>query len=109
MNKPSSFLRFILQIVICLALLGAGIVILALRIPGWSLLVGLPLIILGVIFLIFTIDAVARKNLGQESLQTVLCSVCGQPTPAPSWQNEKICPVCEKKLAQKLKEEKKTK
>ena len=109
MNKSSSFLRFILQIIISLSLLGGGIVILALRIPGWSLLMGLPPILLGVIFLIFTIDAVARKNLGQESLQTVLCSVCGQPTPAPSWQNEKICFVCEEKLAQKLKEEKKKK
>jgi hypothetical protein len=105
MNK-SSLWHFVLQVIICLCLLGGGIIILALRIPGWSLLIGLPLILFGVIFLIFTLDAVARKNLGQESLQTVLCSVCGRPTPAPSWQNEKICLVCEEKLKAKLKKEK---
>lgn len=106
MNK-SSLVKFILEIIICLSLLGGGIILLALRIPGWSLLMGLPLTVLGNIFLIFTIDAVARKKLGQESLQTVLCSICGQPTPAPTWQNEKICLVCEEKLATKLKKEKK--
>lgn len=69
---------------------------------------GLPTTAIGIIFLIFTLDNVARKELGSDSLQIVLCSVCGKPTPAPSWQNEKICPDCEKKLTQKLKEEKKT-
>lgn len=77
-----------------------------LRIEGWSLLIGLPLIQLGVIFLIFTLDQVARNKFGEESLQIVLCSVCGQPTPSPCWQNEKICPECEKKLKTKLREEK---
>jgi hypothetical protein len=108
MNKLSLW-RFILQIITCLSLLGGGIVILALRIPGWSLFLGLPTITIGIIFLIFTIDDVAKKKVGQESLQVVLCSVCGKPTPAPSWQNEKICLVCEDKLKTKLKEEKKIK
>jgi energy-coupling factor transporter transmembrane protein EcfT len=107
MNKSSSLMPFVLQIIICLSLLGGGIVILALRIPGWSLLLGLPTIAIGIIFLIFTLDNVARKKLGEDCLQTVLCSVCGQPTPSPSWQNEKICFECEKKLEKKLKEEKK--
>ena len=109
MNTCSSLLRCVLQIIICLCLLGGGIVILALRIPGWSLLIGLPLILLGTISLVFTLDNIARRKLGQESMQTVLCSICGRPTPAPSWQNEKICLVCEKKLTEKLKEEEKIK
>jgi hypothetical protein len=108
MNK-SSLWNFVLQIIICLSLLGGGIIILALRIAGWSLLIGLPTVILGIIFLIFTLDNLAREKFGKESTQIVLCSICGRPTPAPSWQNEKICPECEKKLKAKPKEGKNTK
>jgi hypothetical protein len=107
MNQTGSIKKFILQTFICLALLGGGIIILALRIAGWSLFLGLPMVLFGVVFLIFTFDNVARNKFGKESLQVVLCSLCSKPTPSPSWQNEKICPECEKKIAKKLKEEKK--
>jgi hypothetical protein len=109
MNQTGSIKKFVLQTFICLVLLGGGIIILALRIAGWSLFLGLPMILFGVVFLIFTFDHLARNKFGKESLQIVLCSVCGRPTPSPCWQNENICPECEKKIAQKLKEEKKKK
>lgn len=74
----------------------------ALRIPGWSLLFGLPMVQIGIVFLIFVFDHLANKKVGQESMQTVLCSVCDQPTLSPTWQNEKICDDCLKKIGKKL-------
>ncbi|MCL4382409.1 MAG: hypothetical protein M1575_03050 [Patescibacteria group bacterium] len=109
MNNSFSLLRFILQTIICLSILAGGVIILILRISVWSLVLGLPMVQIGVFFLILSFDELARKKFGKESIQVVLCSVCGQPTYSPSWQNEQICPACEKKLKNKLLEEKKIK
>lgn len=74
-----------------------GIALLALRIPGWSLFLGLPATQLGIIFLIFTFDEFARKKVGPESIHTIPCSLCGKPLVAPYWQNKIICKKCQKK------------
>lgn len=100
-------LRITARILISLVLFAGGIALLALRIPGWSLILGLPAVQIGIIFLIFTFDEVARGKVGPDSLHMVRCSVCGKPTLAPYWQKEKICRACQKKIAQKLKKEKK--
>ncbi|HUS60008.1 MAG TPA: hypothetical protein VMX76_01350 [Nevskiaceae bacterium] len=84
-------------------LFAGGIALLALRIPGWSLILGLPAVQVGIIFLIFTFDEIARSKVGPDNLHSVPCSVCGKSTLAPEWQKEKICEECQKKVAKKLK------
>lgn len=85
------------SLLVSLVLMLGGIYLLSLRIPGWSLIFGLPAISTGIIFLIFTFDEIAQNKVGPNSLHVVSCSICGQPTLAPKWQKEKTCEKCQKK------------
>jgi len=86
------------RLFLCLTLFAGGIIILALRIPGWSLFLGLPATQIGLIFLIFSFDDFARQKVGSESLHMVHCVTCGKPTLASFWQEEKICRQCQGKI-----------
>ncbi len=92
-------------IILSLILFLGGIWILTLRIPGWSLFLGLPAAQIGIIFLIFTFDEIIRGKVGRDSLHLLSCSVCGKPTLAASWRKEKICGECARKMAKKTKTE----
>ena len=80
-----------------------GLILLALRIPGWSLIFGLPAVVCGFVFLVFTFDDVSRRKIGPQSFRQVRCPVCGKPQLIPYWEEEKICNDCQKKISQKLK------
>lgn len=55
--------KLIFKGLIPIVFLIAGVVILSLRISGWSLLLGIPLTIFGTVFLIYTYDEVLTKTL----------------------------------------------
>jgi len=97
--------KTIRSLLISTGLFIGGIILLALRIPGWSIIFGLPAVQIGIIFLIFTFDDLARNKVGPNSYHLLNCSVCGKPILAPSWQKERICGACQKKIAKKPKEE----
>jgi hypothetical protein len=96
------FTKSLPSIFLSLSLFAGGIALLALRIPGWSLILGLPAVQIGLIFLIFTFDEIARNKVGPDSLHLISCSVCGKPILAHQWESEKICIACQKKVSQKL-------
>ena len=75
----------------------------ALRIPGWSLFLGLPAVQIGIIFIIFTFDEVAREKGGVNSLYMISCSICKKPILVHTWEEEKICQECLRKMAKKMK------
>ena len=56
-------IRLILKGLIPIVLLSGGLILLALRISGWSLIFGLPLTIFGSVFLIYTYDEMVRKKV----------------------------------------------
>lgn len=87
------------RLLLSLCLFAGGIVLLALRIPGWSLILGLPAVQIGIVFLIFTFDGLAQNKVGPRSLHIISCSVCRKATLTPYWQEEKICGECQKKIA----------
>lgn len=95
--------RNIGRLLLSLALFGGGVILLSLRIPGWSVILGLPAVQIGIVFIIFTFDEVAQDRVGPRSFHVISCSLCGKPTLAPYWQEEKICKECQKKIAKKLK------
>jgi hypothetical protein len=97
------FTKTIPSIVLSLSLFAGGIFLLALRISGWSLILGLPAVQIGIVFLIFTFDDVARRKVGPESLHQVPCSICGKIVLTHQWEKEKVCIDCHKKFAQKVK------
>jgi len=97
-----------------IVILASGITLLALRITGWSLLLGLPITIIGVVFLIYIYDDIASKQIGTvpEEPELTVCSVCGEPTPLLLGiaKEDTICPSCKRKIEggmNKEKEEKK--
>lgn len=58
--------KLIFRGLIPIILLAGGLVLLALKIPGWSLLLGMPLTILGTVFLIYSYDEVVSKKFGDQ-------------------------------------------
>jgi hypothetical protein len=94
--------------IIPIVFLAAGIVILALRMPGWSLLLGLPLTIFGTVFLIYTYDEVVRKTFAPILPGVTKCSVCGKPTPiSPGTDLEDaVCTSCKREIKEGIKREK---
>lgn len=80
-----------------------GITLLALRVPFWSLFLGLPAVQIGIVFLIFTFDVIAQEKVGTHSLYITSCPICNNPVLTHSWEKEKICTECQKKIAKKLK------
>ena len=100
-DNDSFLLRFFLVIfvfkcMIPIFLLLSGIVILVIRIPGWSLLLGLPLVVLGTVFTVYTYDGLVGQGLGDYKKDISNCQVCRKPTPVFKGQdkNKIVCPVC---------------
>jgi len=77
-------------------LLLMGVVVLVLRIPGWSLFLGLPLVVLGAVFTVYTYDHLVSKSLGDYTNLVTKCVKCRRPTPHFKGQDPKstLCPVC---------------
>lgn len=89
------------SLLLSLCLFIGGIFLLALRIPGWSLFLGLPAVQIGIIFAIFSFDRIAQNEAGPNSLHVIRCSICQKPVLVPFWQEEKICKGCQKKVAER--------
>lgn len=81
----------------------AGLALLALSIPGWSLIIGLPITIFGVVFLLYTYDEVVSKKVIPIQGEIADCVACGKPTPIFPGQdpNDVVCPVCQGQLREK--------
>jgi len=56
--------KLIFRGLIPVVFLVSGVVILGLKLPGWSLFIGLPLTIFGTVFLIYSYDEILGKKLG---------------------------------------------
>ncbi len=56
-------IKMVIQGVLGLGLLSGGIVLLTLKIAGWSLIFGLPMVVISCVFIIYTYDDVLSKNL----------------------------------------------
>ncbi len=57
-------LRLILRVILSLALLVGGLHLLALRIVSWDVILGIPMVIISLVFIIYTYDDVLTKHLG---------------------------------------------
>ena len=93
-------------LIISLALFLGGIGLLVLQIPGWSIFLGLPSVQIGIIFLIFCFDDIARIKVGTQSCEMVNCSICNKPTLVLKGQKENICSQCLRRINKKQKESK---
>lgn len=56
----------IFSVIISLSLFLGGIFLLALKIPFWSLLLGLPSVQIGIVLIIFTFDRLSAEEVKEE-------------------------------------------
>jgi hypothetical protein len=99
--------KLIFRGLIPIVLLLSGMGLLFLRLPGWSIIFGLPLVTFGVVFLIYTYDEVVSKRVLPIPKAVVKCSVCGQPTPQIPGvaEEDTICAICKRKIRNRIKGE----
>ncbi len=89
-------IKLIFRGLIPIVLVVGGIVLMTLRLSVWGLVLGIPMIIIGVVFLIYTYDAVVSERILPFSDKFVNCSVCGKLTPlSPATDpQDAICATC---------------
>ena len=58
-----SFCAWYFRVVLGLSLMTGGIVLLALRIAGWSMIFGIPMVVISAVFIIYTYDDVLNRHL----------------------------------------------
>lgn len=62
----SEIIRWIIRSFLSVGLLGGGITLLALRIPGWSIIFGLPMVVISGVFIVYTYDDILNKYINIE-------------------------------------------
>lgn len=90
--------RILLRGLIPITLVTSGVYLLVRGVPGWSMIIGVPMLIFGIVFIIYTYDEVVSKKVDRD-IQSFVCSACGQLAsndPASANQNN-ICEVCKAK------------
>lgn len=93
-SDSSDFLRDISRFIAPMILFAGGVWLLSLRISGWSMLLGLPAIQVGIVFIILGFDNSAKKTFSPSEFHIVKCEVCGDPTAAPLGETHEVCPRC---------------
>ncbi|MFH0864332.1 MAG: hypothetical protein V1858_04580 [Candidatus Gottesmanbacteria bacterium] len=90
--------------IISLGLFLGGIILLVIRIPFWSLLLGLPSVQIGIILIIFAFDRLSHEEIKYElaDVHQVPCALCGQPTFTQGIEVKGICSDCDKRLLKKM-------
>lgn len=63
-HHSERMIKLILKAVVPMLILGAGLILLVMRLPGWGIILGLPMVIIGVVFLIYTYDEVVSSKFG---------------------------------------------
>lgn len=83
-----------------LVLFLGGLGLLALKLPFWSLFLGLPSTQIGIIFIILAFDKLSGEEMEKEvqDIRQIPCSLCGQPTFVKSNETKGICSQCDKKI-----------
>ena len=103
-DKNESVIKLIFRGVIPLALLISGVVILTSPLLGWSLLLGLPMLITGVAMVIFTYDEIISKKVYSYAEELTRCVICDKLTPRLAGINpeDSICSHCKQEILKRV-------
>jgi hypothetical protein len=93
-SGSSGFLKDVSRFIAPMILFIGGVWMLSLRITGWSLILGLPAIQIGMVLIILSFDNSAKKTFSSGEFQIVKCDNCGDPTAAPLGEVHELCPKC---------------
>lgn len=62
MRKKKTNLQTLLETFIPFTILVCGLTLLFLKIGGWSIILGIPMVVIGVVFLIYSYDSLVAGN-----------------------------------------------
>ena len=107
-KTAEAIIKLLFRGIIPLASLISGVVLFVSEVSGWGLILGIPMIIIGMIMLIYTYDEAIQKKVISLSEELTRCSVCGKLTPRVAGKNpeDMICNVCKKKISKVIAQEK---
>ena len=97
-DRSEKIVKLIFKGVIPIVLIVCGVALLFAKIPGWGVLLGLPMVVMGTIFMIYAYDEMIQKEIEPIEGEFMNCNICGKPTPKlPGVEPEDaICPSCSK-------------
>lgn len=62
-NHGEEMVKLILKGVVPVCILVGGLILLIIKLPGWGIILGLPMVVIGTVFLIYTYDEVVSSKL----------------------------------------------
>jgi Ca2+/Na+ antiporter len=100
-KSPRSIIDDFLFLILPLTLFIGGIVILTLKIPFWSLFLGIASTQIGIVFIIFSYEYYTkRKNKPiTEDYKAIPCLLCKRINYVPKYKNTTICDSCNISIA----------
>lgn len=98
-HHQEEFLKLLFRGILPSVFFIGGVVVLVSRIPVWSLLLGLPMTLIGSAILLYALDDIARNTILPRPHLTA-CSVCKKPTPVVPGipENKVICASCMRQI-----------
>lgn len=107
MDKKENKLSFdnIGLFILSITLFLGGIYILSLKIPFWSMFLGIASIQIGIVLIIISFEHFTKKRskVITENYKTIPCLICKKINYVPKYQNTTICDKCQLKIAQAAK------
>jgi hypothetical protein len=100
-NKTEKFFNNLVLLLLILSLFVIGGFVISLKIPFWSLFLGIAAIQIGIVLSVFTFDIISHrlsKPITSE-YKTIPCLVCKKLNYVPKYQNVTICDMCQVKIA----------
>jgi hypothetical protein len=93
-------LRLVFRVVVPIIFLIGGLVLLSFRLPGWSLIIGLPMIIFGIVFLVYTYDEVVTDKVAEGGEGNWPCGKCRKHSDdkACDGPNDTVCLKCKERI-----------
>ncbi len=62
MRKRKNNFQLFLETFIPFTILAGGLVLLVLKIGGWSIILGIPMVVMGVVFLVYSYDSLTSSQ-----------------------------------------------
>ena len=99
-NRIDYLIKLVARIIMPIIMLIGGIILLSLHLPGWSIILGLPVSIFGVIFMIYTYDEVITKSVVNKEKDLKMCPICKKvyPVGKNGRTEDFICNDCREKI-----------
>lgn len=98
LSQTESVVRLVFRGLLPIVLVVGGVWLLTSKLSGWNIILGIPMTIIGMVFLIYTYDEVVSSKIQPLSQELVRCRRCMRLTPRMSRVSpeETTCQGCKR-------------